>query len=388
MQWEMPPGECGEGEDPRSPFLRDTYHYALPPGLIASRPLPSRDESRLMVLCRETGAVQHTLFRKIRDHLQEGDLLVVNDSKVFPARLVGRKPSGGKVDLLLLQPCEAENRALCWFDGRNGEGDEWECLVRSARRPRTGQVWAFPGGLEAEVLGPGEGGSWRVRFNIGAAALLAFLERHGRVPLPPYIRRGRGEGSEEAPEDRERYQTLFAREVGSVAAPTAGLHFSEDLVRSLKRSGISFAEITLHVGQATFLPIRAEDIRDHRLRPERFRVSEENAERIRMAKAEGRRVVAVGTTVVRCLESLVAERGCVEAGEGWAGLYILPGHRFEAVDAMITNFHLPRTSLLVLVCAFAGRERVLDAYGEAIRRRYRFFSYGDCMLIQGRGSRG
>jgi S-adenosylmethionine:tRNA ribosyltransferase-isomerase len=228
-----------------------------------------------------------------------------------------------------------------------------------------------------------------VRFNLGGKALLEHLEDHGAIPLPPYIRRGRAgsgpEGFSEAegtPEDRDRYQTVFARRIGSVAAPTAGLHFSEPLCKSLEASGVEIGKITLHVGQATFLPIRTQDIREHSLRPERFCIDEEDAERIRKAKQEGRRLVAVGTTVVRCLESVFEQQGRVEAGEGWAGLYVLPGHRFRAVDALITNFHLPGTSLLVLVCAFAKTEHVLGAYAEAIRREYRFFSYGDCMLIQ------
>ncbi len=382
MQWERSPDQSVEEEEPQRPFRRDTYHYVLPSHLIAQHPLPRRDESRLMLLDRGSGSVDHASFSKLGEHLQEGDLLVVNESRVFPARLQGRKPSGGKVELLMLQPRGAGTAQQPWWDAKGSESREWECLIQSSRRPRAGQVFVFPHGLEGELTGEADG-SYRVRFNLGGGDLLAHLERHGSIPLPPYIRRGRtGSGPEETPEDRNRYQTVFARKVGSVAAPTAGFHFSEPLLSSLEAGGIEIGRITLHVGQATFLPIRAEDIRAHRIRPERFCIDAEDAEKMRKAKQEGRRLVAVGTTVVRCLESAVAERGHIEACDGWAGLYVLPGHRFQAVDALITNFHLPRTSLLVLVCAFADRDLVLRAYREAVRKEYRFFSYGDCMLIQ------
>jgi S-adenosylmethionine:tRNA ribosyltransferase-isomerase len=373
MQWEFCPEECVEEEEPQRPFRRDTYHYVLPAHLIAQHPLPRRDESRLMVLFRESGAMHHSTFRNLRDHLRRGDLLVVNDSKVFPARLIGSKPSGGRADLLLLKPCE-----------EGGPGSHvWECLIRCAGRPRKGQALAFPCGLQGKVAGHSEDGVWKVHFDLEPEEMHAYLEAHGRVPLPPYIKRGCDEGpAGDRSGDRVRYQTVFAEHVGSVAAPTAGFHFTEELLRSLEEGGVSFAKVTLHVGQATFLPIRARDVRRHRIGPERYRLSEENAEKIRQAKREGRRLVAVGTTVVRCLESLVSEKGRIEAGEGWANLYILPGHRFEVVDALITNFHLPGTSLLVLVCAFASLENVFNAYEEAVRRDYRFFSYGDCMLVQ------
>ena len=383
MQWEFCPEESVEEEAPQSPFLRDTYHYVLPFRLIAQHPLPRRDDSRLMVLCRESGALCHSSFRNLRDHLREGDLLVVNDSKVFPARLLGTKTSGGKVDLLLLQPCHADMAASSCFDGEDPRSKEWACLIRSSRRPKKGQAFAFPRGLEGEVTGDSEGGIWKVRFNLNPREMLAYLENHGLTPLPPYIKRSHTRSSpEDSEEDHKRYQTVFAQNLGSVAAPTAGLHFTESLCSSLEEGGIAFGRITLHVGQATFLPIRTRDIRSHRMWPERYSISEETAEKIRKAKREARRLVAVGTTVVRCLESLVFDRGGIEAGERWANLYIVPGHRFKVVDAMITNFHLPGTSLLVLVCAFARRQYVLKAYREAIRSEYRFFSYGDCMLLQ------
>jgi len=389
MQWECCQDENVKEEEPQRPFRRETYHYVLPTHLIAQHPLPRRDESRLMVLGRGSGALHHSTFRNLRDHLREGDLLVVNESRVFPARLLGHKPSGGKVDLLLLQPCDAEAAASSWWEAKGSKSREWECLIQSSRRPKQGQAFAFSHGLEGRVTGASEEGVWRVRFNLEGKDLLAHLESHGQAPLPPYIRRGRTDSGsagfsevEGTSQDRDRYQTVFARKLGSVAAPTAGFHFTEPLYRSLEEDGISFGRITLHVGQATFLPIRTGDIRNHRIRPERYCVEEEDAEKIQKAKQEGRRLVAVGTTVVRCLESMAFERGRIEAGEGLAHLYVLPGHRFQAVDALITNFHLPGTSLLVLVCAFAQREYVQRAYAEAIRNEYRFFSYGDCMLIQ------
>ena len=287
------------------------------------------------------------------------------------------------MDLLLLQPCHADMAASSCFDGEDPRSKEWACLIRSSRRPKKGQAFAFPRGLEGEVTGDSEGGIWKVRFNLNPREMLAYLENHGLTPLPPYIKRSHTRSSpEDSEEDHKRYQTVFAQNLGSVAAPTAGLHFTESLCRSLEEGGIAFGRITLHVGQATFLPIRTRDIRSHRMWPERYSISEETAEKIRKAKREGRRLVAVGTTVVRCPESLASDTGGIEAGERWANLYIVPGHRFKVVDAMITNFHLPGTSLLVLVCAFAQRQHVLKAYREAIRSEYRFFSYGDCMLLQ------
>jgi len=224
-----------------------------------------------MVLGRGSGALHHSTFRSLRDHLREGDLLVVNESRVFPARLLGHKPSGGKVDLLLLQPCDAEAAASSWWEAKGSKSREWECLIQSSRRPKQGQTFAFSHGLEGRVTGDSEEGVWRVRFNLEGKDLLAHLESHGLVPLPPYIRRGCTDaGSGETSQDRDRYQTVFARKLGSVAAPTAGFHFTEPLLRSLEASGISFGRVTLHVGQATFLPIRAGDIRKHRIRPERY----------------------------------------------------------------------------------------------------------------------
>jgi len=365
-------------------FPAEAYDYDLPSSLIAQEPRAERERSRLLTLDRETGRAADSVFCRIRDHLRDGDLLVVNDSKVFPARLAGRKATGGRADVLLLKPCVGDWE-WCSTPGEQEHPGacDWECLIRSSGRVKPGQRLYFSEDLEAEVLDRRESGVWTARFNRTGAAFLQVLERVGITPLPPYIRRDEP-GRRMAPRqcDRERYQTVFARRIGSAAAPTAGFHFSEPLCRRLQETGIRFAAVTLHVGEATFLPIRAGDIREHTLRPERIFVSRDAADAIRSAKTAGRRVVAVGTTVVRCLESLAAGSGGVASGAGWADLFICPGFRFRVVDALITNFHLPRSSLLVLVSAFAGREKVLRAYHEAIATGYRFFSYGDCMLIQ------
>ena len=382
-QWEGCSKDDTEETDPADPFLTETYHYDLPSRFIAQEPLRERDRSRLLVLCHRSGALKESFFCHLREYLQEGDLIVINNSKVFPARLVGRKHTGGKVDLLLLRPCPAGSPVVSTLFGGSEPGNEWTCLIRSSRRPKPGQALLFPKDMRGEVVGPDDGGTWRIRFNKQGQEFFSYLEHHGLTPLPPYIKRDVSAWPpEDAPADRQRYQTVFARKVGSVAAPTAGLHFSEALNARLRETGIRFAEITLHVGQATFLPIRSSDIRCHALGPEHFSVSAKTAEEIQKAKQEGRRVVAVGTTVVRCLESLVSERGRIEPWDGWASLFILPGYRFHVVDAMITNFHLPRSSLLVLVSAFAGGGRIRTAYQRALQKGYRFFSYGDCMFIQ------
>lgn len=383
MQWEGPIEQSAEGGSLEEGFLLSSYQYDLPPGQIAQKPLRNRDDSRLMLLGRRSGRTRHAVFRSLPDHLRPGDLLVVNNSKVFPARLLGRKPSGGKVEVLLLYPVGAVAGETDCPGARDRAGGEWFCLVRSSRRPRPGQTCRFPGGMQGTITGPGEGGAWKVRFDRVGSALFAYLDEHGRMPLPPYIRRDGGPGEDRlAEEDRARYQTVFARSTGSVAAPTAGLHFTPSVCERLAAKGIGMAEITLHVGPGTFLPVRVEDVRRHVVLPERWGLTEEAAEKVHRAKAEHGRVVAVGTTVVRCLETVAREGRGLVAGEGWTDLCVLPGHRFEVVDALITNFHLPGSSLLLLVSAFAGRDRVLRAYGEAIREGYRFYSYGDCMLIQ------
>jgi len=369
---------------PANLFLAEAYEYDLPPALIAQQPLEERDHSRLMVLERVSGRRVDSKFHTIRDFLRDGDLIVVNNSKVFPARIVGRKASGGRVELLLLRPCLPEGGDLDVCQGEDyPPGPDWECLIRTSARIRPGQKFFFPEDVQGEVVERPDPRVWKVRFNKGGPDFFPFLERFGLTPLPPYIKRGEAaEPDSDLLRDRQRYQTVFAKRLGSAAAPTAGFHFSEALCRCLREAGIGFAEVTLHVGESTFLPIRACDIRDHQVRAERVFVSQAAAAEIQAAKQDGRRVVAVGTTVVRCLESVVAGKGKLVAGAGWADLYITPGFRFQVVDALLTNFHLPRSSLLVLVCAFAGRESVMEAYREAVQRGYRFFSYGDCMLIQ------
>ena len=340
-------------------FRLDSYDYALPEHLVAAYPAPERDGSRLLVLERATGRRRHLHFRDLPELLGRGDVLVINDTRVVPARLHGRKESGGKVELLLLS---APNGASEWAG---------ECLVRG--RPREGSRVELAGGAEACVLrytGPGRA---VVRIRSGQP-LAEYLNEVGQVPLPPYLRREAG------PEDRERYQTVYARVPGAVAAPTAGLHFSRELLSVLEAQGVEVVRVTLHVGYGSFMPLRADDIREHAIHAELAAVSPDAAERLREAQEKGRRVVAVGTTATRALE-WAAEGGEIAARQGYCELYIYPGYRFRAVEAMITNFHLPKSSLLLLVSAFAGREAILDAYREAIGLGYRFYSYGDSMLI-------
>jgi S-adenosylmethionine:tRNA ribosyltransferase-isomerase len=336
------------------------YDYPLPSDRIAQEPAPARDSARLLALGREHGAIRHARFTDLPDLLHPGDLLVLNDTRVIRARLTGRKPTGGRVEFLLIAPVPGPGR--------------WEALSDATRELREGLEVSFGETIRARVVGR-EGDRVLLEFP-GALEVLRFLEQHGEVPLPPYIRRE--EGPREA--DAERYQTVYALHPGSVAAPTAGLHFTPDLFGRLERRGIRRVFLTLHVGLGTFLPVREPDARRHRLPPERFRVSAAAAAEIRDVRAGGRRVVAVGTTTTRVLEHLAATGGIREA-EGVCDLFVLPGHRFRGVDALVTNFHLPRSTLLMLVCAFAGKDRVLRAYAEAVERGYRFYSYGDAMLI-------
>jgi len=339
----------------------DDFDYELPPDAIAQQPLPERDASRLLVLERRTGAVRHQVFRDLPELLSPGDLLIVNRSRVFPARLLGRRKGGGAAEVLLVESL--------------GDG-VWEALVRPGRRLRPGDDVAIEGVLSVRIESEATGaeGRRRVRLLAPGSDAESTMERLGHVPLPPYIRRP------DRPEDRERYQTVYAQERGSVAAPTAGLHFTQALLARMVSRGIERAEIVLHVGPGTFRPVTADNVEDHRVEAEPYFFPAETAEAIRRARSRGGRVVAVGTTVVRTLETNAAPGGPA-AGDGRTDLVIVPGHRFRAVDALVTNFHLPRSSLLLLVCAFAGRENVLAAYAEAIRAGYRFYSYGDAMLV-------
>lgn len=343
------------------------FDYDLPEALIAQEPLPTRDGSRLMAVDRQSGRWSHRRFAELGDLLRPGDLLLLNDTRVVPARLRGTKPTGGRVEVLLLGSA-----------GIDAAGPIHRCLIDASRPPRRGTVLGLGEGLRAVVLGR-DGEEWVVRLESesGDPSVL-FLER-GEVPIPPYIRRFPGDPRSAI--DRERYQTVYARHPGAVAAPTAGMHFSLGLLAALRAGGVGIAALTLHVGPGTFLPVRSERIEEHRMQAEAYDLPEATVTAIRATRERGGRVVAVGTTVVRTLEGVMASAGELRAGTGTSDLFIVPGFRFRAVDAMLTNFHLPRSTLLMLVCAFAGRERILAAYSEAVRERYRFYSYGDAMFL-------
>jgi S-adenosylmethionine:tRNA ribosyltransferase-isomerase len=339
----------------------DLFDYELPADLIAQEPAPERDAARLLVVPRaEEAAFEETTVVRLADHLRPGDLLVVNDTRVVPSRVHARKPTGGAVEILLLP----------------GHGPERDCLLSTSKGIAAGTRLSLPGGAEAEVRADPTDGRARLLFSVD---LSGYLEQHGVMPLPPYIKRMADDAR--AGLDRSRYQTVFAARDGAVAAPTAGLHFTPSLLDALRGRGVVIAALTLHVGPGTFQPVRSEAIEDHVVEPERFVLPEETAAAIAACRRSGGRVVAVGTTATRVLESLARDDGTVAPGEGWCDLYIRPGHRFRAVDVLLTNLHLPRSSLLILAAAFAGRERILQAYREAVRRRMRFYSYGDAMLL-------
>ena len=335
------------------------FYYDLPQELIAQTPLDRRDGSRLMVLNKETGETSHHHFYELPNFLRPGDCLVLNDSRVLPARLLGhREPTGGAVEVLLL------------ID----RGDKvWECLVRPGRKLKPGTRLSFgDGSLKAEVVEVCEGGNRLVRFEY-EGIFLETLERLGKMPLPPYIK---AELS-----DPERYQTVYSREVGSAAAPTAGLHFTRALLEQVQEMGVKVCYVTLHVGLGTFRPVKEEEITDHEMHSEYCMISAETAETINRTKREGGRVICVGTTSCRTIESWAAEDGTLKECAGWTNIFIYPGYRFKALDCLITNFHLPESTLIMLVSALAGREHVLAAYKEAVEQRYRFFSFGDAMFI-------
>ncbi|MCR1922038.1 tRNA preQ1(34) S-adenosylmethionine ribosyltransferase-isomerase QueA [Flavonifractor plautii] len=335
------------------------FDFYLPEELIAQTPLERRDASRLLVLDKETGATRHMHFFDLPTLLRPGDCLVLNDSRVLPARLLGhREPTGGAVEVLLL------------ID----QGDKvWECLVRPGRKLKPGTRLSFgDGSLKAEVVEVCEGGNRLVRFEY-EGIFLETLERLGKMPLPPYIK---AELS-----DPERYQTVYSREVGSAAAPTAGLHFTRALLEQVQEMGVKVCYVTLHVGLGTFRPVKEEEITDHEMHSEYCMISAETAETINRTKREGGRVICVGTTSCRTIESWAAEDGTLKECAGWTNIFIYPGYRFKALDCLITNFHLPESTLIMLVSALAGREHVLAAYKEAVEQRYRFFSFGDAMFI-------
>ncbi len=352
------------------------FDFELPSAQIAQAPLPERDASRLMTLGRSTGAVAHHRFSDLPDLLRAGDLLVVNDARVIPARLLGRKAkTGGQVELLVVHPAAPEPTATAL--GGRADALDWICLGQASKGLKAGAELAFDGGLSATVLEALGGGEYRVRFTTaGGEPLSEALGRAGRLPLPPYIERPPTD------EDASRYQTVYARASGSVAAPTAGLHFTEALFARLRDKGIGKVPVTLDVGPGTFLPVREDEVDRHKMHAERYTVPPATAAAIREAKAEGRRVVAVGTTVVRTLEAASEpDTGALREGPGETAIFIRPGYAFRQVDALVTNFHLPRSTLLMLVSAFAGREPTLAAYREAVASGYRFFSYGDAMFV-------
>lgn len=334
------------------------FYFDLPEELIAQTPLERRDASRLLCLDRWSGAREHRIFSELPELLHPGDCLVMNDSRVLPARLMGMRETGGVVEALLL---------------RDLGGGRWECLTRPGRKTRPGTRLIFGNGeLEAEVLEVAEGGNRIVEFKY-EGIFLEVLERLGKMPLPPYIK--------VELEDGERYQTVYSKEPGSAAAPTAGLHFTKELLARIADRGVRECFVTLHVGLGTFRPVKAEDIEEHEMHSEFCIMPEETARIITETKRSGGRVVCVGTTSCRTVESFVNEDGTMDAKSGWTNIFIYPGYRFKCMDALVTNFHLPESTLIMLVSAFAGRENVLAAYNEAVREKYRFFSFGDAMFI-------
>lgn len=334
------------------------FYYDLPQRLIAQTPLQKRDESRLLVMDRKTGALEHRHFYDILEYLHPGDTLVVNNSRVIPARLLGHRPTGGAVEVLLLRDC--------------GDGI-WECLTKPGRKTLVGQKLIFGDGLlTATVVEALDDGNKMVQFHYDGI-FLEILEQLGKMPLPPYIKEGLTDG--------ERYQTVYSKVNGSAAAPTAGLHFTKELLEKIQQKGISIGEITLHVGLGTFRPVKVEDVDNHKMHSEFCMIDAETAELLNQTRHNGGRIVCVGTTSCRTLESLVNADGTFSAKSAWTDIFIYPGYQFKGLDGLITNFHLPESTLIMLVSALAGREHVLRAYEAAVRERYRFFSFGDAMLV-------
>jgi len=357
------------------------YCYNLPDSLIAQTPCEHRSLSRLMHLERKTHGISHRRFFDVADLLRPGDLLVVNDTRVVPARLLGHKPTGGRVEVLIIDYAAGMKHLT------DTGSFQCDCLIRASRRPEPGTVLDLGQGIKATVI------EHRDRISVvsfdGGHNFLSQLKKAGKMPLPPYIKRNQNPGTGEGTSahmnehrDRHDYQTVYANAEGAVAAPTAGLHFTKDLLATLAEKGVDVARITLHVGYGTFVPVRVKDIRDHQIHSEYFIIDDQTAEKINQARSDGRRVIAVGTTSVRTLEFCTDDGGRISAGQGRCDLFIYPGYRFKCVDAMITNFHLPESTLLMLISAFYDRERILDAYNVAVVEKYRFFSYGDAMFIE------
>lgn len=338
---------------------KSDFYFDLPEELIAQTPIPERDHSRLLLLNKSTGEIAHHHFYDLPDFLEEGDCLVINDSRVLPARLLGSRSSGGGVELVLLRDL--------------GEG-KWECLSRPGRKTKPGTELSFgEGELTATVIDVVEGGNRIVQFHY-EGIFLEVLERLGKMPLPPYIK--------EELQDAERYQTVYSREIGSAAAPTAGLHFTKELLEKIASKGVKICTVTLHVGLGTFRPVKEEEIENHEMHSEFCIIPERTAKIVTETKKQGGRVIAVGTTSCRTLESFAKEDGSLEPCSGWTDIFIYPGYQFRCIDALVTNFHLPESTLIMLVSALAGREHVLAAYETAVREKYRFFSFGDAMFIQ------
>ncbi len=335
------------------------FYYELPQELIAQDPLPDRSGSRLLLLDRKTGETEHHIFRDIVDYLNPGDCLAVNNTKVIPARLIGsRAETGAKIEVLLL---------------KRGEDDVWETLVKPGKKAKPGTKILFGGGLlTGEVLEVIEDGNRKIRFQY-EGIFEEILDQLGQMPLPPYITHQL--------KDKNRYQTVYAKHDGSAAAPTAGLHFTPELLRKIEEKGVLIAHVTLHVGLGTFRPVKVENILEHHMHSEFYMVEEEQAHLINETKKQGGRVIAVGTTSCRTLESAAGEDGILKAGSGWTDIFIYPGYEFRLTDGLITNFHLPESTLMMLVSALAGRDRIMNAYAEAVKERYRFFSFGDAMFI-------
>lgn len=334
------------------------FYYDLPEELIAQTPIEKRDESRLMVLNRAKQTIEHKTFKDIIDYLEPGDCLVRNNTKVIPARLYGKKATGAKIEFLLL------NRI---------EGDIWECIVRPGHKLKPGTEVEFGDGLlKAKVLDVMEGGTRKVEFKY-KGIFNEILDKIGLMPLPPYIH--------ESLKDNDRYQTVYAKYEGSAAAPTAGLHFTPELFEKIKAKGIDVANVTLHVGIGTFRPVKVENVEEHHMHSEHFYIKQEDADKINTAKKNGKRVIAVGTTSCRVLETIADENGMVKPTEGDTQIFIYPGYNYKCLDGLVTNFHLPESTLIMLVSALAGRDYIMKAYNEAVKERYRFFSFGDAMLI-------
>lgn len=339
---------------------KQDFYYDLPEELIAQDPIEDRSSSRLMLIDKKTGQIEHKIFRDIIDYLHEGDCLVLNNTKVIPARLIGEKKStGGKVEVLLL---------------KRNENNTWETLVKPGRSARVGQRLVFGDGLlEAEVIGISEKGNRYIKFYFDGI-FEEILDQLGQMPLPPYI-------THEL-KDKNRYQTVYAKHEGSAAAPTAGLHFTDDLLKQIESKGITIANVTLHVGLGTFRPVKEDNILEHHMHSELYQISKEEADKINKAKINGGRVICVGTTSCRTVESAANEEGLVVPGSKDTDIFIYPGYKFKVLDCLITNFHLPESTLIMLVSALAGRKNILNAYETAVKERYRFFSFGDAMFIQ------